>query len=103
MKLLLRFCAASFLTWGIVIQMFLVPISFGTSGETLIFHYVFFLLSILCFFKSFKYVDKAEPTTWVCETCHTESTRDQIKFGKCTICGNKIKSFRGMQSILIRH
>ena len=98
---LFRFGAAIFLTLGLIIHLYLRPITF-TRGDEIVFHYLFFLIAIILFLRSFKYSDKPESNVWSCENCNIELRRPQIKFGLCPKCGKKVKNFKGKQSLLLQ-
>ncbi len=51
------------------------------------------VFSIVLYTLSFLF--KKEKNVWYCDRCHIELTRDQIKFGVCPVCGDKVNDFRG--------
>ena len=87
---------------GLIGHFFLRPFILGTKGEEIVFHYLFFLIAIILFLRSFKYSDKPESNVWSCENCNIELRRPQIKFGLCPKCGKKVKNFKGKQSLLLK-
>jgi len=40
---------------------------------------------------------KPEKKEWICQNCHATLKRQEIKFGLCPYCGNKVKGFRGLR------
>ncbi|MCH9740628.1 MAG: hypothetical protein K0U38_07310 [Epsilonproteobacteria bacterium] len=94
-KEILRGIGFFLLVLALLVMFFVRPFVTGFIGNIPHFEYlIFFFSGLFLWISLFTKPKKVE--FWVCQNCHTELVKKQIKFGLCPICGTKVKGFRGL-------